>query len=196
MRTIQNYVAGAGCFCPGSEQNVTTELRYGSGSQLLALIAKNPDTGDQITQYVYGVTLDDSGIASNDLLRAEIYPDARDSTDRVAYTYNRQGQRTSMTDQNGSVHQYAYDLLGRATGDIVATLGADVDGAVRRIGTTYEVRGLVEKITSYSDAAGTTPANEVQNVYNSFGQLVTQYQEHGGAVNTGTSPKVEYVLCN
>jgi RHS repeat-associated protein len=142
------------------------------------------------------VTLDDSEIASNDLLRAEIYPDAQDSTDRVTYTYNRQGQRTSMTDQNGSVHEYAYDLLGRSTGDIVATLGAEVDGAVRRIGTTYEVRGLVEKITSYSDAAGTTPANEVQNVYNSFAQLVTQFQEHGGAVNTGTSPKVEYAYAD
>jgi YD repeat-containing protein len=196
VRTIQNYVAGEGCFCPGSEQNVTTEMRYGSGSQLLQLIAKNSDTGDQITQYVYGVTLDDSEIASNDLLRAEIYPDAQDSTDRVTYTYNRQGQRTSMTDQNGSVHEYAYDLLGRPTGDIVPTLGADVDGAVRRIGTTYEVRGMVEKITSYSDAAGTTPANEVQNVYNSFAQLVTQYQEHGGAVNTGTSPKVEYAYAD
>jgi RHS repeat-associated protein len=55
---------------------------------------------------------------------------------------------------------------------------------------------MVEKITSYSDAAGTTPANEVQNVCNSFAQVVTQYQEHGGAVNTGTSPKVEYAYAD
>jgi YD repeat-containing protein len=181
---------------PGNTQNVVTEMRYGPGGQLVELTAKNPVTGDQVTRYEYGTTLEESGIASNDLLRAEIYPDAKDSTDRVTYSYNRQGQRTSMTDQNGSVHEYAYDLLGRPTGDIVPTLGADVDGAVRRIGTTYEVRGMVEKITSYSDAAGTTPANEVQNVYNSFAQLVTQYQEHGGAVNTGTSPKVEYAYAD
>ena len=34
--------------------------------------------------------------------------------------------------------------------------------------------------------------NEVQNAYNDFAQLETQYQEHAGAVNTGTTPKVEY----
>ena len=73
VRTIQNYVAGEGCFCPGSEQNVTTEMRYGPGSQLWQLIAKNPATGDQVTRYDYGVTLSNSDLASNDLLRAEIY---------------------------------------------------------------------------------------------------------------------------
>jgi hypothetical protein len=34
--------------------------------------------------------------------------------------------------------------------------------------------------------------NEVQFAYNDFGQHVTDYQEHGAAVNTSTSPKVEY----
>jgi len=34
--------------------------------------------------------------------------------------------------------------------------------------------------------------NEVQNAYNDFGQLETQYQEHSGAVSTSTSVKVEY----
>jgi hypothetical protein len=34
--------------------------------------------------------------------------------------------------------------------------------------------------------------NEVQFVYNDFGQNVTDYPAHGGAVNTSTSPKVEY----
>ena len=53
-----------------------------------------------------------------------------------------------MQDQNGSVHEYEHDLLGRQTADKVVALGDGVDGAVRRIGTTYEVRGLAEKITS------------------------------------------------
>jgi YD repeat-containing protein len=184
------------CIVPGNVQNVVTEMRYGPGGQLVELIAKNPVTGDQVTRYEYGVTLADSALASNDLLRAEIYPDAADSSDRVKYSYNRQGQRTRMTDQNGSVHEYEYDLLGRQTADKVTTLGDGVDGAVRRIGTTYEVRGMVEKVTSYSDAAGTTPVNEVQNVYNSFGQLKEQYQEHSGSVNTGTTPKVEYAYAD
>ena len=52
-------------------------------------------------RYQYGVALTNSGLASNDLLQAEIYPDATDSLDRVTYTYNRQGQRTTRQDQNG-----------------------------------------------------------------------------------------------
>lgn len=38
--------------------------------------------------------------------------------------------------------------------------------------------------------------NEVHNIYNDFGQLVTEYQEHGGAVNTGTSLKVQYAYAD
>ncbi len=34
--------------------------------------------------------------------------------------------------------------------------------------------------------------NEVENVYNDFWQLQQQYQEHSGAVNTSTSPSVQY----
>ena len=32
----------------------------------------------------------------------------------------------------------------------------------------------------------------MQDVYNGFGQLITQYQEHSGSVNTSTSLKVQY----
>jgi len=34
--------------------------------------------------------------------------------------------------------------------------------------------------------------NQVQNVYNEFGQQTHSYQAHGGSVNTSTSPKVQY----
>ncbi|MCZ2341705.1 MAG: hypothetical protein LC104_07900 [Bacteroidales bacterium] len=191
VRTIQNYVVGEGCFCPGAEQNVVTEMRYQLG-QFTALVAKNSTTGDQVTRYEYGVTLADSDLTSNDLLRAEVYAEASDSTDRVSYAYNRQGQRTRMTDRNGSEHAYEYDLLGRPVGDSVTTLAEGVDGAVRRIGQAYDVRGMVETITSYSNAVGTTVVNQVQNGYNAFMQLAEQYQEHTGAVSTGTTPKIGY----
>ena len=36
-----------------------------------------------------------------------------------------------MTDRNGNVHPYSYDVLGRQTSDAVTTLGTGVDGAVR-----------------------------------------------------------------
>jgi len=195
VRTIKNYVIGEGCFCPGAEENVTTELRYRVGL-LVALIAKNQDTGDQVTRYEYGVTMAESDLASNDLLHAEIYSEAEDSSDRVTYVYNRQSQRTRMTDRNGSVHEYSFDGLGRPTGDAVTTLADDVDDTVQRIGLSYEVRGMVEKATSFSDAAGTSVINEVQNEYNDFAQLSKQYQEYNGSVNTGTTPKVQYGYAN
>ncbi len=67
---------------------------------------------------------------------------------------------------------------------------------VRRITTAYEIRGLVFQITSYADTAGTTVVNQVQNVYNGFQQLVTQFQQHGAAVNTSTSPNVQYAYAD
>ena len=78
--------------------------------------------------------------------------------------------------------------------DRVTTFGTGVDDAVRRIATTYDVIGRREKITSYDNptVGSGSVVNEVGFVYNDFGQLVTEYQEHGGAVNTSTSLKVEY----
>ena len=43
------------------------------------------------------------------------------------------------------------DKLGRVTHDRVTTLGTGVDGA-SRVSTTYDIRGLREKITSYDHA--------------------------------------------
>lgn len=189
-RTIKNYNAQDPT--PGTDENVTTEMEYGPGGHLVKLIAINQSTGNQETEYEYGVTLADSELASNDLLRAEFYPDSDGPNDSVRYSYNRQSQQTEKIDQNGSVHQYDYDLLGRPTDDRVTTLGDGVDDAIRRISTSYDVRGLEEKITSHDAATGGNVANEVQNAYNDFGQLVEQYQEHDGAVNTSTTPKVQY----
>ncbi len=53
-----------------------------------------------------------------------------------------------VTDQGGTEHTYAYDALGRVTQDRATTLGSGVDGTVRRIGRTYDVRGLVASVTS------------------------------------------------
>jgi len=38
--------------------------------------------------------------------------------------------------------------------------------------------------------------NQVENVYNDFGQQTHSYQEDDGAVNTSTTPKVEYIYAN
>lgn len=61
-----------------------------------------------------------------------------------------------------------YDKLGRLQHDRVTTLGSGVDGTVRRITRSYEVRGLLQNLTSYDNAtAGSgTVVNDVQYAYN------------------------------
>jgi hypothetical protein len=64
----------------------------------------------------------------------------------------RENMTTKITDQAGTVHQFDFDKLGRQTQDCVTTLGNGMDGAVRRISSTYEVRGIRESVTSYDSA--------------------------------------------
>ncbi|HEY1602261.1 MAG TPA: hypothetical protein VGG64_21845 [Pirellulales bacterium] len=137
-------------------------------------------------------TLSNSAVARADLLRSVTYPDGG----VVSYEYNRQGQVTQMTDQNGTVHQYAYDLLGRPTADSVITLGTGIDGAVRRIARTYNTAGLPQNVTSYSAATGGTVANDIFYQYNGFQQLTAEYQSHSGAVNTSSTPAVQYTYAD
>jgi YD repeat-containing protein len=194
VRTIQNYVPDEG-MC--SNVNVTVEQQYDVGGQLHKLIAKNAATGEQVTQYQYGTTLDNSNVARNDLLVAEIYPDSEDSADRVTYAYNRLGQQTCMQDQNGTIHEYDYDKLGRQTQDRIVTVATGVDNTVLRIGRTFDAYGNAEKITSYDNATvGLGSAiNEVQQTYNQFGQVQTSKQDPTGAVSAGT-PVVQYTYAS
>ena len=139
--------------------------------------------------YVYGSWLGglSPAIYRADLLRAVIYPDSDDTAalddgsdatyDRVEYRYNRLGQQTHATDQNGTVHEYAFDGLGRQTADRVTTVGPGIDGSVRRIERSYEVRGMVASITSYDASSGGNAVNQIQREYDDFGLLEKEYQE-------------------
>jgi RHS repeat-associated protein len=203
VRTIQNYVDGV-VSAAASDEDVTVEMTYNGDGNLETLTAKNPATGDQTTTYVYGTTLSDSELATSTLKRAEIYPDSDDTTalgdgtdgayDRIEFKYDRQQRVTEVKDQQQTVHAFDFDALGRQTQDRVTALGSGVDGAVRRIATTYDIMGRREKISSYDNptVGSGSIANEVQFAYDDIGQLVTEYQEHGGAVNTSTSLKVQY----
>jgi RHS repeat-associated protein len=133
-----------------------------------------------------------STINSNDVLRVETMPDGGATVKEV----NRQGELILMTDANSTVHQYTRSKLGELTADTVVNLADNVDDAILRIALSYDVRRLLEKITSYDAASGGSVVNEVQNAYNDFQQLQTQYQEHGGPVNTSTSLKVQYVYAD
>jgi YD repeat-containing protein len=193
ISTIQNFVTGT-AVAATPDQDVTVLTTYTRDGQVATLTAVNPATNNQVTQYVYGTSPATSAIARSDLLVAEIYPHSADSADQVSYTYNRQGQVLTKADQNGTVHTYSYDGLGRPLADAVTALGAGVDGAVRSIARSYYVQGQVYEITSYNSATQTAASNivnQVSFVYNPFGQLITENQEHGGEVGTST-PSVGY----
>jgi hypothetical protein len=53
---------------------------------------------------------------------------------------------------------------------------------------------MAAKVTSYDNAVvgSGNVVNEVQPVYNLFGQLTADYQAHAGAVSTGTTPSYQY----
>lgn len=183
---------------PSDDIDVTVQTAYNADGNVASITAINPVTGNQTTQYVYGTTLSDSLVASSLLKRAEIYPDSVDGSDKIFFEYNRQAETTKITDQAGTVHQVDYDKLARQIHDRITTLGSGVDGAVRRISSTYEVRGMREKLTSYDNATVSSGSivNETQFAYNEFAQLIADYQSHGGSVNTSTSPKVQYGYAN
>jgi RHS repeat-associated protein len=146
---------------------------------------------------VYGVTqAGGNSIDSNDVVGATRHPDATTGAasagQQETVTVNALGQTRTATDRDGSVHTLTYDVLGRVVSDAVTTLGAGVDGAVRRIGTTYDGQGNVAKVTSYDAASGGSIVNEVSRDYNGLGQLIWDVQSHSGAVTSGT-PKVQYV---
>ena len=126
----------------------------------------------------------------------EPWPDpttgAVSSSEQESVTVNALGQTLTSTDRNGSVHALSCDVLGRAISDAVTTLGAGVDGSVRRIEIGYDGQGNASLIRSYSAATGGSIVNQVQREFNGLGQMTGEYQAHGGAVNTATTPKVEY----
>lgn len=197
VKTIQNYVDGNPA-TGGADEDVTVEMTYNADGSLETLTAKNSTTGDQTTTYVYGTTLSDSGVATSTLKRSEIYPDSDDTValgdgtdgvyDRIEFKYDRRRQLIGKKDQNGSVHEYEFDALGRLVHDRVTTLGSSVDGAVRRVSTEYAVLGQVKTLTSYDNpTVGTgSVVNQVLFEYDEHRLLVKEYQEHDGVKDANT----------
>jgi RHS repeat-associated protein len=137
-----------------------------------------------------------SKLDSNDVVAATKWPDpstgAASASEQESIAVNALGETLTATDRNGTVHTLTYDVLGRITSDAVTTLGSGVDGAVRRIETAYDGQGNPYLITSYNASSGGSIVNQVQRAFNGLGQMITEWQAHAGAVNTGTSPKVQY----
>jgi RHS repeat-associated protein len=192
-QTIADYTNGT----PTSNSNQTTQYTYDGDNHVLTVKAIEPSSAYETTQFVYGVTTSGgSNLNSNDVLAATEYPDPStgnpSTSQEVTYTVNALGQDLTLTDRDGNVHTYTYDVLGRQTSDAVTTLGSGVDGSVRRLQTAYDTQGNAYLVTSYNAASGGSIVNQVQDVFNGLGQLTGEYQSHSGAVNTSSTPEVQY----
>jgi RHS repeat-associated protein len=174
-----------------SSSDVPSDATYDGAGHVLTMTAELPGGGVQKTQYVYGVTpAGGSALSSNDLLAAIIYADnGQPHTD--SYTYNALGQPLTKADRNGTLHTYSYDVLSRLTADdVTGNLGVGVDGQVQRLETAYDTGGRPFLYTS-KDGLGNV-VNQVQQVYNGLGQLITEYQAHYGPVDPSSTPAVQY----
>jgi YD repeat-containing protein len=192
-KTIEDYTDGT----PTNNTNKTTEYTYDGDGHTLTVKADLTSGAYEETQYVYGVTTSGgSALNSNDILAAIEWPDpstgAPSTSSEETATVNALGQHVTYTDRNGTVHTYSYDVLGRQTSDAVTTLGSRVDDAVRRIDTAYDTQGNAYLTTTYTASSGGSIVNQVEGVFNGLGQVTGEYQSHSGAVNTATTPEVQY----
>jgi RHS repeat-associated protein len=113
--------------------------------------------------------------------------------DRVQYTYDMQGEMTSMEDQNQTTHTYTYDGVGHLLSDSVTVPAGDpanIDTTVASLDYAYKVCGRLQSVSS-ENAAGTV-LNQVEYGYDSNGNLAEEYEENNGAVNTNSSLYVGY----
>jgi RHS repeat-associated protein len=181
-----------------------TGYTYDGDNNILTQVAYFPGTSTptQTTQYVLGIGgTAGTNLFSNDVISKVEYPiktgvsagqPDTTSSGSVSYSFDLLGEVLTSADQNGSTHTFSRDILGRMTLDAITTLGTGVDGAIRALGYNFTALGLPYQQTSYSNSGGTTVVNQVQDAYDGYGQLITQYQEHSGAVNTTTSLNVQY----
>ena len=190
-RIVENYTNGI----VTDTANKTTDYTY-NAIGMIRVKVNLPSNGQQTTEWVYGIsTSGGNAFNSNDLVKEVRYPDsstgASSSADKDVITSNALGQKLTVSDRNGNVHTYTYDVLGRQATDAVTTLGSGVDGTVRLTTTAYDTHGIPYLFTSYDAVSGGSIVNQVKREFNGLGQLTKEWQEHSGAV-TGSSSNVQY----
>lgn len=113
------------------------------------------------------------------------------STDYEAYSYDANGNRTSLRKRDGRTINYVYDQLDRVIAKTFVSGGACVGyacttpppGAVRNVYYSYDLRGL----QTYVRFDSTTGTDNVVNGYDALGRLASSTTNMGG-----TSRKVAY----
>jgi RHS repeat-associated protein len=210
-KAVDNYVDGTSTETE-LDTDRTTEWVYDGSGRLSQLKAHNPKgLGNgveiQTTTYGYGT---DANLASpavwrNDVLVGEIYPDSddtfnpagaagakfgngADSTyDRVEYTYEYSGRKLSRKLQDTTLHTYTYDSVGRLFTDQATTLGAGIDGAVRRFEYAYDSLSRPLTVSSYSAVSAGTLLNQVRYTYDGWGNETKCEQGHEGTATGAPS---------
>lgn len=193
VSTIQNYTDGVAGETETDTDRTTQNVYDGHGrlSKTIVLNPKGSGNGveQQATTYLYESPFNGAWVTST------IFADSADTsstgTDQVKTSYDRLGRTSTTTDQRGVVHTFSYDSAGRALSDAVTTLPTGVDGAVRRLETTYDDLSRPLTLTSFDAAASGTVVNEVKFTYDGWGNVSKTEQAHGGAVGVGT-PAVQY----
>ena len=178
-----------------SKDRVTQTTYDGLGNTTSLIAYNGSSTSTQATKHLYEDTRNARWVTNT------IYPDSSDTTssgtDQIKVTYNVDGTQATRTDQRGVVIEYAYDGRRRPIIQKVSNLGSggeNVDGTIRSISSTYDSLGRREKTTSHgnqvtSNTDTTDVKNQIQDGYSGLTTLVIEYQQHGSAVNTGTSLK-------
>jgi len=206
VKTIRNYTDGTPGGGTNNDQDQTIEYGFSKGL-MTTYTAKMPGGTDQVTTYIYGTTGGGSAglsnIATGHLLRATKFPDSSnmgttpaniDSTDTdvVSVAYNALGEEIRRKDQAGNVTETTYDTGGRPTVRAVTTLASGFDGAVRRVEMTYTSKGQADKVTQYDASSSGSVTDEVQCLYDDWGNATNFRQDKDGTVAGGGYREVAY----
>ncbi|NLX57968.1 MAG: RHS repeat-associated core domain-containing protein [Phycisphaerae bacterium] len=216
IRVVENYddYDTSGVEEDDSDKDRTTEYEYDVCGRLATLIAKNPKGAgngveDQKTCYIYDNSYNYSWPTK------VFYPDTQDvitqtgtiwslgtdNGDHVVFTYDRLGRKATVTDQNGTVHTYAYNTTdGAMEADTVTSFGSGIDQAVKAITIGRDAQGRPQRITSHGNATNdpdntTDIENQIYLAYDEWGNVATSWQSHSDEVETSgedESPKVQY----
>lgn len=178
-----------------SKDRVTAVAYDGLGNVTSQTAYNGSSANDQVTNYYY----EDAVSASR--VTHIVYPDSASTpssgSDLIEITYNVDGSIATRTDQRGVEITFVYNDRRQLAYQDVTSFGAsgDVDTAIQSIGRSYDDLARLEKVTSYDDVSTGSPAavNEVQFGYGDPGTLIDSWQNHDGAVHTGTSPNVHYL---
>jgi RHS repeat-associated protein len=189
---------GTSTATPTTSTNQTTTYTYDGDNHEVTQTALMPSgTNNQTTAYIYGVTSPSySNLFSNDLLLKIEHPDlttgaasASASNDQV-YAYDALGEVNAYLDQNGSVHLYSFDVLGRTTSDYLSALGSGVDSNVVLHEFNFDTAGRPYQQTTENNSSVVQSQDE--DHYNGYGQLTIEYQAFGAAVDDSTTGYVGY----